>query len=146
MSVTTYTIQSRPPVRAFALAAVSALIGAIVIVVASALKWHWVVTVLGVLVLLAGVALLAVAFLAMKRMAVTLTLDDDGFSLIGGGTDHRGEWLDVNQVTQSGDRLHVTIYQGPQDRTHLLFSRPDQIDAVLADMTERLKQSRRHDA
>lgn len=147
MPVTQYTIQTHPPVRAFAIAAVSAMLGAGLIVYSAASGWrlvlHVVLTILGVLLLAVGVALTGIAYWATRRMSVTLTLDETGYRLDGGGENHHGRWLDVNQVTQSEDGSHVTIYHGPERRTHIVFSRTDQIDAVLNDMRDRLKQSRR---
>ena len=146
MSPTSYTIQSRPPVRAFAIAAVGALLGAFLIVFAASGEWivlDVILVIVGALLLLGGVLLAGVGFLVLRRTTVTLTLDDDGYQLVGGGRDHRGRWLEVNQVTQSEDGLHVTVYHGPERRTHVLFSGPDQIDAVLDDMRTRLKDSRR---
>ena len=74
MAETTYTIQSRPPVRAFVIAAVGALLGALLLVLAIAQGWHLVVAILGGVLLAAGVALLIVAFMSMQRLAVHLTL------------------------------------------------------------------------
>ena len=146
MAETTYTIASRPPVRAFLVAAVCSLLGAGAIVLAASggwkLVWDVVLTILGVLLLIVGLALMGLAWWTMRRMSVTLTLDDTGFRLRGGEQLRRGEWLDVMQVTRSEDGSHVTIYHGPERRTHLLFDRTDQVDAVLDDMTRRLKRSR----
>lgn len=147
MAATTYTIQTRPPVRAFAIAAVSAMLGAGLIVYSAASGWrlvlHIVLTMLGSLLLLVGIALTGIAYWAMRRTTVKLMLDDTGYRLDGGGENHQGRWLDVSQVTQSDGGAHVTIYHGPERRTHIVFSRTDQIDAVLDDMRERLKRSRR---
>ena len=61
MAETTYTIQSRPPVRAFVIAAVGALLGALLLVLAIAQGWHLVVAILGSVQLATGVALLIMA-------------------------------------------------------------------------------------
>lgn len=143
MAETTYTIQSRPPVRAFAIAAVSALLGAFLLVLALANGWSVVVSVLGGLLLAAGVALLVVAYLSMQRLAVHLTLDEDGYRLVGPSTRHEGRWADVSKVTQSEDGVHVTIYHGSVRRTHLLFSRDDDVlESVLDDVRARLQAAR----
>lgn len=147
MAPTSYTIQSRPPVRAFAIAAAAALLGAFMIVFAGSKDWALVLPlflgVLGVILLLAGVALAGLAYWTMRATSVTLTLDDDGYRLTGRGSDHSGSWLEVNQVTQSESGLHITIYHGPERRTHVVFSQTDQIDAVVDDLRTRLKASRR---
>lgn len=148
MAETTYLIQSRPPVRAFVIAALCALVGAGLLVLAVSQGWHLAVTIVGAILLACGVLLAAVAVAAMRRLRVYLTMDEDGYSLVGQGQEHVGEWLDVNQVTRSGEGGHVIIYHGPERRTHLYFSTtdPDQIDAVLDDLRDRLKASRRRAA
>lgn len=143
MAETTYTIQSRPPVRAFAVAAVGALLGAFLLVLALVEGWHVVVAVLGGLLLAAGLALLIVAYLSMQRLAVHLSLDESGYRLVGPGGRHDGRWADVSKVTQSEDGTHVTIYHGPVRRTHLLFARDDDaLAAVLNDIRARLQAAR----
>lgn len=145
MAETTYTIQSRPPIRAFVIAALSALVGAGLLVLAGAQGWHVAVSVVGWVLLGVGVLLCGVAVVAMRRHRVRLILDDEGYVLAGQDLAHTGKWLDVNQVTLSEAGSHVTIYHGPERRTHLLFEGADaaQIDAVLKDLTARLKASRR---
>ena len=149
MAETTYLIQSRPPVRAFVIAALCALVGAGLLVLAVSQGWHVAVTIIGAILLACGVALAVAAGLAMRRLRVYLTMDEDGYSLVGQGEEHVGDWLDVNQVTRSGEGGgHVIIYHGPERRTHLFFSAsdPGQIDTVLDDLRDRLKASRRRPA
>lgn len=140
MAESTYLIQSRPPVRAFAVAAVVALAGALLLVGSLAWGWHLLVGVIGGIALAAGVALTVIAFLSIRRLAVRLTLDDDGYTVSGSEVDHSGQWRDVSKVTRSKEGAHVTIYHGPVRRTHLLFPAGDspQIDEILADVRARL--------
>ncbi|MHA6513715.1 hypothetical protein [Tessaracoccus sp. Z1128] len=144
MAETTHVIKPQPPVRAFVTAAGADLIGAVVLVAALNQGWHVAVVVVGALFLVAGVALMVAAFVSLDRLAVRLTLDDDGYRLVGPGVDHSGEWADVSKVTQSQEGSHVTVYHGPVRRTHLLFPGGDraQIDEVLADIRSRLQAAK----
>ncbi|MFT3888615.1 MAG: hypothetical protein QM713_10695 [Arachnia sp.] len=144
MAESTYLIQPRPPVRAFVIAAVVALVGALLLV--GALSWHWptIVAVLGGVLLAAGVALTVAGFLSMSRLAVQVTFDDEGYSVRGREAEQNGQWRDVSKLTVSEDGGHVTIYHGAVRRTHLLFPGRDRalVDDVLSDATARLRQSR----
>ena len=144
MAESTYLIQPRPPVRAFVIAAVAALAGALLLVGALASSWHAAVAVLGGLLLAVGVALLVAAFVSMSRLAVRLVFDDDGYAVRGLDAEQSGRWIDVTKLTVSEDGGHVTIYHGAVRRTHLLFPGRERtlVDDVLADATARLRQSR----
>lgn len=145
MAERTYVIQSRPPVRAFVVAAVAALVGALLLVGSFAWGWHVLWGVLGGLALVAGVALTIIAFLSIQRLAVHLTLDDEGYKVSGSEVDHAGQWRDVTKVTRSQEGSHVTIYHGVVRRTHLLFPAGDaaQIEEILADVRARLQAANR---
>ena len=144
MAESTYLIQPRPPVRAFVIAAVAALAGALLLVGALASSWHAAVAVLGGLLLAVGVALLVAAFVSMSRLAVRLVFDDDGYAVRGLDAEQSGRWIDVTKLTVSEDGGHVTIYHGAVRRTPLLFPGRERalVDDVLADATARLRQSR----
>ena len=144
MAESTYLIQPRPPVRAYLIAAIAALAGALLVVGALAQGWHVAVLVIGGVLLAAGVALTVAAFLSMSRLAVHVVFDDDGYAVRGVDAEHSGKWLDVTKLTVSEDGGHVTIYHGAVRRTHLLFPGRERtmVDDVLADATARLRQSR----
>ena len=99
---------------------------------------------IGGVLLAAGVALTVAAFLSMSRLAVHVVFDDDGYAVRGVDAEHSGKWLDVTKLTVSEDGGHVTIYHGAVRRTHLLFPGRERtlVDDVLADATARLRQSR----
>lgn len=140
MAETVHVIKPRPPVRAFVISAAADLLGAVLLVAAMKQGWHTVLVVLGVILFVAGSALMVMAFGSVNRLAVRLTLDDDGYRLVGPSVDHSGKWEDVSKVTQSQEGSHVTIYHGVVRRTHLLFPGGDraQIDEVLTDIRARL--------
>ncbi len=140
MAESTHVIKPRPPVRAFVIAAVGSVVGAVLLVLGLGQDLPIAVPVAGGIVLASAVALLLGALLSMRRLAVTLTLDDDGYVLKGPGLEHAGQWSDVSKVTQTAEGSHVTIYHGSVRRTHLLFPGGDrqQIADVLNDVRARL--------
>lgn len=145
MDRTVYVIPPRPPVRAFAIAAIVALVGAVLLVMALSWQWPVVVVVIGAILLGVGVLLALLGYLSMSWLAVRMELDDEGYRVRGSAKEHHGKWADVSKVTRTEEGSHVTIYHGNVRRTHLLFPSPDdpRIDQVLADVTARLRASRR---
>ena len=142
MAESVYTITPRPPIRALVIAAVTSLVGAVLLVVALASSWHVAVAVVGGLLLAGGLALAVAALLTPSRLAVTVTLDDDGYRVTGSGGEQVGAWDDVTRVTQSDDGAHVTIHHGEDRRNHLIFAGQDPavIAKVLLDVQRRLSE------
>ena len=141
MAETTYLIQTRPPVRAFAIAAVATLLGAVLLVAALSSGWHPVVAILSGIVMAGGLVLLAAAFTTMGRNAVQLTFTEDGYRVEGREVNGEGQWLDVTKVTQTQSGSRVTIHHGPNRATYLMFpgNDPAQVDEVVKDLRERLR-------
>ena len=141
MPATTYLIQPRPPVRAFAIAAVATLLGAILLVATLNSGWHLVIGLLAAVLMVGGIALLVAAFQSMNRLAVQVRFDEDGYRVSGREVEGEGQWLDVTKVTQtqSGDR--VTIHHGAERATYLMFPGKDsgQLGDVVKDIKERLR-------
>ena len=144
MAPTTFLIPPRPPVRAFAIAAVLALVGAVLLVVSLSLSWPIFIAVIGAAVGVTGFALLALALLVMRRSTLVLTMNDDGYAVTGSGKALKGDWLEVNRVTQSRQGGEVTIYHRDNRRAHLVFPSDDsaQVAAVVADIRSRLNAAR----
>lgn len=144
MAETHYVINARPPVRAFVIAAVLSLVGAALLVFALLQAAGWLLAALGVLLLLLGVGLLLAGFAAMGAQRMTLTLSEDGYLLSGRGGSESGTWAAVTRVTQSADGSHLTIFEGPDVRRHLLFApgATTRIDELLADITRRLDHAK----
>lgn len=139
----TFFLKPRPPLRAFAIAAVLSLVGALFLVLALQLEWHVAVAVLAALVLAIGITLFAVSLVAMARLGVRITLTDEGYHVSGTNQEHSGAWADVTKVTQAVDSAHVTIYHGNVRRTHLIFPggpAQEQMPDVVEAITERLRR------
>lgn len=141
-----YLLKPRPPVRAYGIAAVASLLGALFLVLSLTNQWHAAITVFGGIVLLLGLALLVVAMLSMQRHTVRVAISDDGYSIEGTLQAHNGKWYDVSKITQSVDGGHVTIYHDNVRRTHLIFpgpGDPELISVVLDDIRARVVAAKR---
>ena len=121
MSERTFFLKPRPPLRAFGIAAVLSVVGAGLLVAALQSGWHVAVSILAGVVLAAGIVLFFMALVAMDKLGVRITVDDEGYEISGTDQDHSGKWSDVTKVTQAVDTAHITIYHGNVRRTHLIF-------------------------
>ena len=141
----TFFLKPRPPVRAFAIAAVMSLVGALMLVAAMQSGWGTTWVILSAIVLALGVALLLVALIATFRLGVRITVDDDGYEVSGTNQSHSGKWEDVTKVTQAVEGAHITIYHGTVVRTHLFFPggpAQDQMQDVVEAIMERLTKAK----
>ncbi|HMR50442.1 MAG TPA: hypothetical protein PKE40_14590 [Arachnia sp.] len=146
MGEQTYLLKPPPPVRAYGIAAVASLLGAMFLVFSLTNGWHAFFTVLAGIILLLGIGLLVVAMIATQRNTVRVVLDDDGYRIEGTVQSHDGRWRDVSKVTQSIAGGHITIYHGNVRRTHLLFpggGDAEVIKIVLDDITARIVAAKR---
>lgn len=141
----TFFLKPRPPLRAFAIAAVMSLVGALLLVAALQSNWHIVVVVISAAILVLGVALFLASLVAMWRLGVRVTVDDDGYEVSGTNQTHSGKWADVTKITQAVEGAHITIYHGSVVRTHLIFPggpAQDQMQDVVDAIMERLKKAK----
>lgn len=142
MAESTHLMKPRPPVRAFALAALLVVLGAALAVLPDALHWPVALIVLGVVLIVAGLGLLWVAVNAMRTMRVRVVLDDQGFRVEGPGEPRQGSWTDITRVTRSPGR--ITLHRRDGGQTHLVVPRGGSADlaALGADIVRRLDASR----
>ena len=116
----TFVLKPRPPLRAFVLAAVVSMVGAVLITVAAANGWPTPWLVLCILVLAAGVLLCLAAVWSMWRMRTMVEVTDDGYTIRTPGAVRSGRWDEVTKVTQATNGAHITLYHGQVTRTHIL--------------------------
>lgn len=141
----TFVLRPRPPLRAFAIAAILSLVGAVLLVFALQNEWHVVVTLVASVTLVLGIALFAMALVSMARLGVRVTLNDEGYRVSGTNQEHVGKWADVTKVTQAVHGAHITIYHGNVRRTHLIFpggSAQRHMQDVVDEITERLNRAK----
>lgn len=145
MNPRTYVLRPQPPVRAFALAAVLAALGAILVVVCAATSANAFFMAVSVIVLVLGVLLLVAGFVSMRRLRSFVDLTDDGWSVRTPTVTRTGTWSEVTRVTSSMDGAHLTLYQGDQARTHILAAgnvAGSEMEALAADIATRLDRNR----
>lgn len=129
--------------RAFAVAAVLAVVGAIVILVGDQLGWGLAGLVVGLVVIGLGVVLALAGVGAMVRMRVTVEMDDVGFTVIGPDGERSGEWADVMRVTQSTSGRRITFHNRDLSKLHLVsHSEGVEMARLKAAIAEHLDASR----
>ncbi|MGA4670488.1 hypothetical protein ACPCG0_11970 [Propionibacteriaceae bacterium Y1923] len=141
----TYTLRPRLPLRAFVLAAVVSVVGALVAVLAGANGWPAAVFVGGMVLLVAAVLLVGAAVISMRSMRTFVDLDDEGFHIHGPGVDKRGEWAEVTRVALADDGARLVFSHGEVERTHLWCpggATDPEFQALTRDLVTRLDRSR----
>lgn len=140
--MSTHLMKPRPPVRAFGMAAVLALVGVGFFVTPELFGWHGVVRGIGVLFIVLGFVILALAIVAMQRMRVEIVLDEDGYRVIGPFGARSGSWADVVQVTRATGQ--IVFYGRDQRRTVIAMPRggDGDLDALGIDIARHLDAHR----
>ncbi|MCW5950698.1 MAG: hypothetical protein KIT69_00290 [Propionibacteriaceae bacterium] len=114
-------MKPRPPVRAFGVAAVLALVGLGFFMAPELFGWHDILRAIGIVFILLGFGILALAIVAMQRMKVEIILDDDGYRVIGPFGARTGGWADVVRVTRATGR--IVLYGRDERRTVIAMPR-----------------------
>lgn len=138
----TYRLDAALPVRAFGNAAGLLVVGVILLALSTGLQWPVVVTVIASVVVVLGVALLALALVVTFRGRVRITLTDTGYELAALGRTSGHEWTEVTRATMTEDelRLYRRDDEDRPDRVPLLDpSRRDELDRLAAEVTERMR-------
>jgi hypothetical protein len=102
-----FTLTARPPVRALGIAAVTTLLGAVLMVLAQARHLGLVLLIIGSALLVFGLSLGLVAILLMSRLRSTVVLDSDEVTVVRGGRRQSLAWSAIEQVDLSGPRLSM---------------------------------------
>ncbi|MDA8440587.1 MAG: hypothetical protein M0Z51_17240 [Propionibacterium sp.] len=141
--MTTYVVRPRLPMRAFVLAALLSMVGAVGITLVAATEaaqlWMWASSVL----LLLGVLLLLTALTSLRRLRTYVELGDDGWEVRAPGGTRRGLWRDVSKVTIAANGVRLTLHHADGRRTHIVAPAPtDEMQAMAVDIAARLDASR----
>lgn len=130
------------PLRAFAVAAGLALIGAALVVATSAAGLPAALGIVGWVLLAGAVALLVASAVSWRRMRVRVELTDDGYIITGPDRQQSGRWSEVTKVTQSPTSL--TLHHGPDQRVLLVSHRGVTAELIhlSGDLARRLDASR----
>lgn len=143
-AVTVHTLRPQPPARAFLTAAVVSVVGALLIVLASAQQWP-VVVALGVVVLIAGLALLGAGFWSMWRMQVRAELTPTGYTFRTPAGVRHGTWAETIKVTASESGRRMSFHHRDETVDHVVCpvgANHPAMTELVEDVTSRLKNSR----
>lgn len=142
MSTTTHALRLRPPLRAFALAAAFAVVGAVFVVAPEAFGWNPITRFIGLGFLAISLLLAGFATWAMRRARVDIELDDEGYRITGPTGPKAGSWTEIAKVTRGEGQ--IVLYGRDGSRT--VMGRPrggrGDLDALGVDIARRLDLSR----
>lgn len=130
-----FTLSAPPPVRALAIAAGLALVGALLLVLVAALDWSGVLTALAIVLLVLGVALATTALVLTARVRTVVRTDDDQITVQRAGRTAVASWSDVAKASVVGHRLILRDSEG-QATVTVLNPRTRSNPTFLALMTE----------
>jgi len=107
-----FALRATPPVRAFAIAAGAALVAIVMLGIALTGRASTALTVVGVVLLLLGLALGLAAVVLARRLRASVRVDDQALTLRRGRRTQSLAWSDVGEVTLEGARLSLVAKSG----------------------------------
>ena len=139
-----FVLSAPPPVRALAIAAGLAVVGALLLVLWVVLDWPAGLAVLAVVLLVLGVALGVAALVLTARVRTTVQTDDQQMAVARAGRSSVARWVDVDEVKVVGHRLTLRNKEGaglvtvlnPRARANPVFL------ALMAEVQQRLDADR----
>lgn len=136
-----HLLSPRPPIRAYAIAAGAAVVGAGLIVVGtvSALQ---VVFVIGVIVLVLGVALALVALIMVLRLTTTVIMDDEALEVRRIGHRQRIPWTEVTAVKATRHHFIVVANSGGTEFVNPRDGEDRTVIALMTAIRDRLDANR----
>lgn len=142
MASTTHQVRQRPPLRALGLSAGLVLIAIVLLLMADLLDHQFALTALGIVVLVAGLALFVSAWLLARLMRVEIVLDERGYRLVGPGKAESASWAEISRVTRGDSR--ITMHRKDGTRVQLVVARGGRtdLDALGDDIASRLDADR----
>ncbi|MVA74843.1 hypothetical protein GC722_02165 [Auraticoccus sp. F435] len=136
-----HRFRPRLPMRALAVGSALEVTGAVLAVALEAATGHvaWVLP--GVVLVVLGSVLIAVAILSTVRNAAEVELTDEGYVVRNRAGEQRGSWSEVTSVKQSveGDRL--TFVSGDGSTVHVVAAQGS-ITSLASEVTTRLNRNR----
>lgn len=107
-----FTLTAPPPVRALAIAAVTALVGAGLILTSRVLDLGALVLLIGLVGLGLAVALAVAALVLTARARAELVMETEAIAVLRGGQVQRVPWAEIDTVTLTGPRLALVRKAG----------------------------------
>jgi Bacterial PH domain len=117
-----FALTARPPVRALAIASVTTLLGAVLLVLAQARGLGLVLLIIGSALLVFGLTLGLIAILLVFRLRSRVVLDGAGVTLYRGGRSQSLAWSAIDRVDLEGPRL--SMISNDADRPDLVLINP----------------------
>lgn len=139
---TTHQVRQRPPLRALVLAASLMVVGSVLMLMADLLHWPLLLTGLGLVVLLTGLALYVAAWWLARTMSVKVVLDDHGYQIQGPRISEAGTWGEIGRVTRGDGRITIHRKDGSLAQLMVAPSGTADLDALGADLAHRLDADR----
>lgn len=102
-----FTLNAPPPVRPLAIAAVTVVVGAVLLVLRQALELPVAVAVLAGLLLVLGIALVLAALLLTTRLRTEVTLSSDAIHVLRHKQERSVSWREVTEVSLTHPRLSL---------------------------------------
>ena len=98
--------------------AVILMIAGIVMTALSLLKTRSMpLSISGCIIIILGLALLTVTIIATRRSTVSVTFDEEGYTVDGPNGEFCGAWIDVTDVSVSRKTAKIALLHGPRRRT-----------------------------
>lgn len=132
----TYALQPRAPLRAWAVTGLALLAGGLCLWSGlGADPTNVLLVVLGSLAVLAGVVMGIAALAFISTCTLRVTLSPSGFEVKGPGYHKQGSWIDVDAVSSTPDGARLVIASGQVERT-FIQAPGGQVDAKMHALTE----------
>lgn len=142
-----HMIRPAPPVRAFLIAAVLAMIGAVLSVTASAQQWPVGLIIFGVIITLLGLLLLGTAAWTMFRMRVRAELTPTGWFFRGPNGVRHGTWANTIKVTASDSGRRISFFGRDETVQNVIFPQDGtvpEMEQLTRDITAHLNRARKN--
>jgi phosphate/sulfate permease len=107
-----FELKPAPPVRAMAISAIGAVVGAGLIVLAAAQDWSLVIVIIGIAVLIFAVSLAVTAALLVRRLRTVIVAGSDELTVLRGRQSRSVAWSVIDKVNLRGPRLTVITRNG----------------------------------
>ena len=104
---TQFVLTPPPPVRSLAISAVTAVIAAAVIVLASALQLPRALAIAGIVIMVFAFVLAVVALVLTARLRTTLILDSKSITIIKGRHRRVLDWSMIDSVRLQGTSIEI---------------------------------------
>lgn len=143
--VTVHVLRAAPPTRALLVAALGSVLGAVLLVLSKAQDWSVVVTVLGVIVLVAGLLLGGLAIWTMTKMQVRAELTPRGYLFRTPAGTREGTWAETTKLTASESGRRLTLHRADESVVNVLSpvgSQDPAMKRLIADLTRWLSERR----